>query len=58
MNIKEYSDCSLSEKQVIDQWIKWTTGNGYLGKNWHISYDRVKEYNGIKFKMEVWYKEE
>ena len=58
MNINEYSDCSLSEKQVIDQWINWTTGNGYLGKNWHISYDRIKEYNGIKFKMEVWYKEE
>ena len=58
MTIKEYSDCSLSEKQVIDQWINWTTGNGHLGKGWHISYDRVKDSVGVRFKMDVWYKEE
>ena len=56
--IEEYSKCTLSEKQIIDQWINWTTGNGYLGKGWHISYDRVEESNGVRFKMDVWYKEE
>ena len=54
--IKEYSKCSLSEKQIIDQWINWTTGNGCLGKGWYISYDRVEESNGVRFKMDVWYK--
>ena len=56
--IEEYSKCTLSEKQIIDQWINWTTGNGHLGKGWHISYDRVEESNGVRFNMDVWYKEE